>query len=333
MSNFKSIERAILAQFNFNNKVVPYIEGAPGGGKSALAAKIGREMGIPEENITQFYASLREPVDLLGIPKAMEDTGVNHWFPPAEIARLSHGKHLLIIEELSDATTPMQNALCGLIHDRKIGAVKLSDQCYIIATGNRTKDKSGANRIVSKLGGRVRRYEFQENLDDWCDWALDAGLDIMGIQFLRFRPDLLSMFNPEHFSSPTPRTWEKAMMVPTDLPADLYLESVAGDVGEGAAIEFVAFRRIADKLPNMDVVLMNPATAEIPEDPAVRYAFCGALASRAAKDNFDRVCAVVERLTPEFGVMVVNDAQKLCPAVKSTKAFTNWCVKNSSVML
>lgn len=332
MSSFKSIKNQIVAQFAQDNRTVPYIEGAPGGGKSALGREIGIAMGLAPENIHQFYASLREPVDLLGIPKAMDD-GTNRWFPPAEIAHLSHGRHLLIIEELSDATTPMQNALCGMLHDRRVGTVTLSPDCYIVATGNRTKDKSGANRIVSKLGGRVRRYEFAENIDDWSDWALDAGIDPVGIQFLRFRPALLSDFNPDKFSSPTPRTWEKAFSVPTTLPANQYLESVAGDVGEAAATEYIAFRRIADALPNIEDVLMNPATFQIPSDPAVRYALCGAVAHRTTKDNFDRVYQLVERMDPEFGVMIINDAQKLCPAIKQTKTFTKWCVANASVLL
>lgn len=332
MSSFKQIEQAILAQFATTNRVVPYIEGAPGGGKSALAASIGKKMGLEPENITQFFASLREPVDLLGIPKACDD-GMNRWYPPQEIAKLRHGRHLLILEELSDANVPMQNALCGLIHDRKIGDVHLSDECYIIATGNRTKDKSGANRMVSKLGGRVRRFQFQESIDDWCEWALESNIDLLGIQFLRFRPGLLSDFNPENFSSPTPRTWERAFMMPTDLPTDLFLESIMGDVGEGAAAEYVGFRRVAASMPNIEAALMNPMDFDIPTDPATRYAFCGAIAHKATKDNFDRVAAIVKRMTPEFGLMIINDAQKLCPAVRNTRAFTQWCVENSEVLL
>lgn len=332
---FSDIATSVTSQFNVNNgnRVVPYIEGKPGGGKSALAMSIGKDMGIPATNITQFFASLREPVDLMGIPKADDRTGISNWFPPEEIARLRTGRNLLILEELSDANVPMQNALCGLIHDRKIGGVHLSDETHIIATGNRTKDKSGANRIVSKLGGRVRRFQFEENIDEWTAWALDANIDLLGIQFLRFRPGMLSDFNPENFSSPTPRTWEKAFMVPTNLPGHLYLECISGDVGEGAAAEYVGFRRIAEKMPNVDAALMNPGSCEIPTDPATLYAFTGAIAHKASKDNFDRVCMLIERMTPEFGIMCVNDAQKLKPEIKGTKAFVTWAVKNANILL
>ena len=331
---FSDIATSVTSQFAApgGNRVVPYIEGKPGGGKSALAQVVGQQMDIHPSNVTQFFASLREPVDLMGIPKAGDD-GISRWFPPEEIARLRTGRNLLILEELSDANVPMQNALCGLIHDRSIGGVHLSDETHIIATGNRTKDKSGANRIVSKLGGRVRRFQFEENIDEWTEWALDKGIDMLGVQFLRFRPGLLSDFNPENFSSPTPRTWEKAFMVPTNLPTNLYMECIAGDVGEGAAAEYVGFRRIAEKMPNVDVALMNPTSCDIPQDPATLFAFTGALAHKATKDNFDRICALTERMSPEFAIMVTNDAQKMKPEIKSCKSFVSWAVKYANVLL
>jgi hypothetical protein len=325
---YSDIKLSIKSQFATTNKVVPYIEGAPGGGKSALAKEIGRELGF--EQVEMFYASLRDPVDLLGTPN--NDGEVTTWKPPEELYKLSTGRNLLILDELSDAITPMQNALCGLILERKVANLRLSDQTHIIATGNRTKDKSGANRIVSKLRGRVRTYEYTENIDDWSEWALEAGINPVLIQFLRFRPNLLSDFDPDKIC-PTPRNWERVNLIDDKLPTDVYFANVAGDVGEGAAAEFVGFKKIYQGLPNIDALLLNPATAEVPTDPAVRYALTGALAHRASKDNFDRIAEYIDQLPPEFNVMCVQDAMKLAPEIKSTKAFTAWAVKNANVLI
>jgi hypothetical protein len=326
---FQDIKLSIVEQFKTTNAVVPYIEGKPGGGKSALASDIGKQLGF--DNVVQFFASLRDPVDLLGTPRNDED--VTRWIPPAELKRLETGRNLLIIEEISDCNTQMQNALCGLIYDRRVNDLHLSPETYIIATGNRTQDKSGANRLVSKLLGRVRLFEFTENIDDWCDWALDNDIDPVMIQFLRFRPDLLSDFNPDRKTNPTPRTWQRANLIPTELPTEVFFANVAGDVGEGAAAEYTGFRRIYENLPSVESILMNPAKADVPKDPAVLYALTGALAHKTSKDNFDRVCEFVDRLSPEFQVMCVSDAMKLKPEIKTTKAFVSWAVKNSNVML
>ena len=326
---FQNIKLSITEQFKSSNRVVPYIKGKPGGGKSALACEVGKELGF--DNVVQFFASLRDPVDLLGTPR--NDGDVTRWIPPSELKLLETGRNLLILEELPDATVGMQNALCGLIYDRRVNDLHLSPETYIIATGNRTQDKSGANRLVSKLLGRVRVFEFTENVDDWVDWAFNNNIDPMIIQFVRFRPDLLSDFTPDRECNPTPRTWERVNLIPTELPEEVYLANVSGDVGEGAAAEYVAFRRVYKNLPNIDHLIMNPSKAEVPRDPAVLYALTGALAHRVSEDNFDRVAEYLDRLSPEFQVMCVQDSMKLAPKIKSTKAFVRWAVKNANIML
>lgn len=331
---YSDILLSITEQFKTTNRIVPFILGAPGGAKSALSRQVGREgiEGRPFDNVIEFTASLRDPVDLLGTPRNSGE--YTEWVPPKELFCLRQGMNLLILEELSDAVIPMQNGLCGLILDRKVNELLLSPQTYIIATGNRTEDKSGANRITSKLANRVRRFDMDVNLDDWCEWALDAGIDIMLIQFLRFKPNLLSDFDPNRFCNPTPRAWERVSLIPETLPADIFYANAAGEVGEGAAAEYTAFRKVAASLPNIDNIIMNPATAPVPDgDPAVLYALTGALAQRSSADNFDRLTEYIARIPVDFGVMYITDTVKLKPEVKNTKAFVQWAVKNANVLV
>ena len=332
---YQDIKTSITSQFAApgGNKVVPFIIGRPGGGKSACARDALRTLGFDESNTVEFTASLRDPVDVLGTPN---NTGeYTKWVPPEEFYKLRQGvgRCALLLEELSDAPVPMQNALCGVIYDRRAGQLQLSDQLFIIATGNSTEDKSGANRITSKLAGRTRRFDFVENVDDWTEWALDNEIDPVLIQFLRFRVNLLSDFDPNRFANPTPRTWERVSLIPADLPEQLFFDNVAGEVGEGAAAEFTGFRRIYLNLPSTESVLLDPAGADVPSDPATKYALMGALAHKATKDNFDRLCAYLERVEPEFRVMTVRDSIKLQPAIKSTRAFVSWASANAEVLM
>lgn len=330
---YSSIRTSVLSQFSVDggNAVVPFILGAPGGGKSACARDIVQSLGI--ENVVEFTASLRDPVDVLGVP---DNTGdFTRWVPPQEFYSLRQGvgKSALILEELSDAPVPMQNALCGVIYDRRAGNLKLSDQLFIIATGNRTEDKSGANRITSKLANRTRRFDFAENIDDWTEWALDNDIDPVLIQFLRFRPGLLSDFDANRFANPTPRSWERVNLIPDTLDAGLFFDNCAGEVGEGAAAEFTGFRRIYMSLPDVDSILLDPANADVPQDPATLYALTGALARKSTKDNFDRVMRYTNRMSPEFNVMCTKDAIKLQPTIKHSRAFVEWASKNAEVLM
>ena len=334
---YSNLKTSIIEQFKAprGNEVVPFITGAPGGGKSACARDALAELGFTTEagNLVEFIPSQRDPVDVLGTPN--NNGEVTDWKPPREFfnLRAGTGPKALLIEELSDASTPMQNTMCQIIYDRQAGNLALTDQLFVVATGNRTQDKSGANRIIGKLLGRVRKFEYEESLDDWVTWALDNNIDPIIIQFLRFRPGLLSAYDPNsQDNSPTPRNWERAALTPSTLPAELYFENIKGDVGEGAAAELTAFKRIYDRLPNIDAVLLDPKGSDLPDDPATLYALCGALARKTTVDNFDRVLTYVGRMKPEFNVMTVRDGIKLKPELKKTRGFLEWGAKYAEVL-
>jgi hypothetical protein len=65
----------------------------------------------------------------------------------------------------------------------------------------------------------------------------------------------------------------------------------------------------------------------------VLYALTGALAHKVSKDNFDRVTEYIDRMSPDFQVMCIFDAQKLKPEIRNTKAFMQWAVKNSNILI
>lgn len=331
---YTHIRQSIRAQFAEPNghTCVPFILGAPGIAKSACALDSIPEH-VPEDKRILFHASLRDAVDVMGVPNVAGE--YTRWVPPAEFWALRQGEGpcALILDELSDASTPMQNALCGVIYDRRAGNLPLTDELYIVATGNRTEDKSGANRITSKLANRVRRFDMDVNLDDWSAWALKTGVKADVVQFLRFRPGLLSDFDPNRFANPTPRSWARVSQIPDSLPEDIYLGNVMGEVGDGAAAEYVGFKRIYQNLPDLDVVLKSPKTAKVPTDPATLYALAGALARKADTKNFQAVLDYVGRLSPEFGVLTVKDAITVSPKLTSHAAFVTWAQANTSVLL
>lgn len=331
---YSDIKRSVLANFSKSNKLVPFIVGKPGGGKSSLAREIIAELNIEPNRITEFNPSLRDPVDILGLPRT--EGQHSSWLPPSEFWRIrddgSERPCALIIEEITDASIPMQNPLCRVVLDRYAGELKLHPNLHIIATGNRTEDKSGATRMTTKLGNRMQTLSFDENLDDWCNWALDNGIATEMVQFLRFRPNMLSDFDPNRSINPTPRSWAMANEVDDSLPSDLYFANIAGLVGEGAAAEYTGFKRIYESLPDVNEIISSPETSLVPEDPPVLYALVGALAYRSTVDVFEKLRPFVDRIPPEFQVMYLLDAIKQEPKIKKSKYFVSWAVKNSDLL-
>lgn len=315
---------------------VTYISGSPGLGKTSLAFDAVDARGFSAATVGIFRPSLHDPVDLSGCPSVEE--GITRWAPPKFLVDINrtaekYGFALLVWDELPQAVPMMQNAIAGMILDRQIGEFKLHPAVHQIATGNRTKDKAGAGRVVSQLGNRLCHLEMEAHLDDWCEWALDTGLDVTTVSFLRFRSGLLSDFEADRFSNPTPRSWEAVARANTALAPHLYHAKVMGLVGEGAAAEYIGFKRIADQLPRVDEILINPTGTMVPTEPAALYAVSGALAVQSTPDNFDRVMLYVDRMPPEFGLLAVKTALTASPKVVHTKSFSAWAIRNSGLLI
>ena len=56
------------------------------------------------------------------------------------------------------------------------------------------------------------------------------------------------------------------------------------------------------------------------------------LATRAARDNFDRLMMYVNRMPTEFQVVFTRDAARRDVSVQKTTSFTKWCIANHDVL-
>ena len=329
--HYSQIQAVLTSVFTTSPQRAVHVEGPPGVGKTSLTYDVAASLGIPADHVVIFRPSLRDPVDLMGVPSVDREKNRTQWNPPTELAKLQEGDWLLCIDELPQAPVMMQNALAGLMLDRFLGDLTMSPGVRIMSTGNRTKDKAGANRVVSQLGNRVMRVEMEVNNDDWQRWALATGLDTMLIAFLRFKANLLLDFDPDRFSNPTPRSWEYAADLDTNMAGDLYYGALSGVVGEGAAAEYIGFRRLVGKLPSIDTIMLNPDTAEVPDEPEVRYALVATLTTKSTKINFSGLLKYINRLPVDFQVLYMKAVTQQEPGVLTCKEFVQWASNNADV--
>lgn len=314
-----------------DTQTVISVLGSPGCGKSALGTKIGKDFNF--DFVWDANFSYLELPDVAGL-----------YFPGAEgtlefkahpnLKRLETGRNLLIIDEAPDSPMLMQNLARRIFWTREVNGVKLSPETFVLLLGNRTQDKSGAGKFTGKVKNAISQFTMESNLDDWTDWALTEGnIDPLVIQFLRFKPDLLDMYNPDQDCSPTPRQWELVSRVPSTLPDSLYMLDVAAKVGEGPAAEFTAFRKIYQSLVSFEDIVMNPKGVAIPKDLSAQYAIVGSVGHNVKPANIERVAEFMERMPSDFNVMFWQDAIKKTPAIKTTKPFIQWATNSNNVLL
>ena len=305
-----------------------FIWGGPGIGKSALVRQFAAELGIPLQDVR---AVLLDPVDLRGLPFLGSD-GRSKWATPEFLPK--DGSGILFLDELNAAPAMVQASCYQLVLDRKLGEYTLPDGWAIIAAGNRDSDRAVTTRMPTPLRNRFVHLEFEVDVQEWSEWAIQARIRPEVIAFLRFRPELLSVFDRDANSFPSPRSWEFVSRILEAQPDRIVEhELFAGAVGIGAATEFSAFLRTFRELPNIDAILLNPTKEPVPENAAAQYAVASALARRASDVNFDRVCLYLDRMPTEFRVLGVRDATLRDPAIRHTAGYTKWAIENHHVLV
>jgi len=238
-------------------------------------------------SLRDIRALLLDPVDLRGLPYVAN--GRSMWATPEFLS--AHGAGILFLGELNAAPAMVQAAFYQLVLDRRLGEYTLPDGWAIIAAGNRDGYRAHTTRMPTPLRNRFVHLEFEVDAQEWSEWAIGAGIRPEVIAFIRFRPQLLSVFDRGANAFPSPRSWEfVSRMLDSGPEAGVEHEMFGGTVGPGAATEFSGFLRMFRELPNIDAILLNPFGEPVPDSPAAQYAVASALATRASDTNFDRIC-------------------------------------------
>ena len=315
------------------------IWGASGIGKSQILGQWATDNDLP---VIDRRLSQMEPSDLIGLPSIVDGTtswARPCWFPQEH----SHGKTgVLFLDEITSAPPQMSAAAYQLVLDRRIGDHVLPDGWMVIAAGNRTQDRGVVHSMPGPLANRFRHVTLEPDLDDLRAYAINKGWETMIPAFLAMRPQLMHRFDARSADPafPSPRSWEA---LSTDLqsgvPDSIRSEVLAGHIGEGPALEFEGFLRMASSITPPDVIILNPTTAKLPQDSAVCFATVGALVPKTTQHNLATILRYIDRienepnLGAEFAVLFMRDITRQDESIASTGAFISWAAQHAEVIL
>jgi hypothetical protein len=237
-----------------------FLWGPPGIGKSELVADLTEELGGA---MIDLRLGQMEPTDIRGIPFYNKDLGKMDWAEPIDLPDEQFASEypivVLFLDEMNSAAPSVQAAAYQLILNRRIGKYKMPDNVVIVAAGNRESDKGVTYRMPTPLANRFIHQEMKVDFSAWQDWAVNHGIHKDVVGYLTYAKGDLNEFDAKSASRAfaTPRSWTfvSQLLEDEDGDDDTIMNLVAGTVGEGLAVKFMAHRKVAGKMPKPEDIL------------------------------------------------------------------------------
>ena len=272
-----------------------FLWGPPGIGKSDIVSQICDTFS--NSHLIDIRLSLWDPTDIKGMPYYSANDNTMKWAPPVELPDEEFAAQfdniVLFLDEMNSAAPAVQSAAYQLILNRRVGTYKLPDNVLIVAAGNRDADKGVTYRMPAPLANRFVHLELTVDFSDWFDWAVQNKIHKDVVGFLNFSKKDLYDFDPKSSSRSfaTPRSWSfVSELLDDELDESTTTDLVAGTVGEGLAVKFMAHRKVASKMPNpsdiLDGKVKELKTKEISATYSLTVSLCYEL--KEASDKGDK---------------------------------------------
>ena len=272
-----------------------FLWGPPGIGKSDIVRQVSNS--LKKSHLIDIRLSLWDPTDIKGMPYYASNDNTMKWAPPVELPTQEFADQydniVLFLDEMNSAAPAVQAAAYQLILNRRVGTYKLPDNVMIVAAGNRDADKGVTYRMPAPLANRFIHLELAVDFGDWFNWAVENRVHKDVVGFLNFSKKDLYDFDPKSSSRSfaTPRSWSFVSELLEDaLDESTTTDLVAGTVGEGLAVKFMAHRKVASQMPNPSDILEGKVkelkTKEISATYSLTVSLCYEL--KEASDKGDK---------------------------------------------
>jgi hypothetical protein len=279
-----------------NKKRPIFLWGPPGIGKSDIVAQVTNELA--NSLLIDIRLSLWDPTDIKGIPYFDAKNVKMAWGAPSELPdeelAAQYDNIVVFFDEMNSAAPAVQAAAYQLILNRRVGQYKLPDNVIIVAAGNRESDKGVTYRMPAPLANRFIHLELAVDFDDWFAWSVDNSQHKDVVGYLTFAKKDLYDFDPKSPSRSfaTPRSWAfVSELLDDELDEGTLTDLVAGSVGEGLAVKFMAHRKVASEMPNPTDILAGKVkemkTSEISAMYSLTVSLCYEL--KEASDKNDKM--------------------------------------------
>ena len=294
------------------------VTGSPGVAKTSVCVQACESLGV---DYLISHPVVEDPTDLKGLPFPVN--GRAEFLPIGQFDRVLQSTDPLvwIIDDLGQAAPSVQAAYMQLLLARELNGQQIPKGVCFLACTNRRQDKASVAGILEPVKSRFATIvNLDPDIESWATWAIEKHINPMIIGFLRFRPVMLNDFQPTNdlINSPIPRTWQRASELIdlgfTDDQESVEFEALKGCIGESATLEFLSFRKIYKRIPDLNRILIDGDYScfdTVRHDLCTMYSVCAALVMRCHIEHIENclgwAATCLDSGHSEFGIVVIKD--------------------------
>jgi len=328
------------------------VQGHIGAGKSSMLNTLAAR--LPGHHPVRFDAATKDLGDLQ-LPK-MHNLEGRDYFTMATHEEL--GAHIkdrpvtLMIDEIGKANRSVQNGLLTVLHERYLGSHKLHPESIVFATTNLGGEGVGDLMQAHALD-RIMVVEARKpTVVELVEHGINKGWEPIVLGWLRENPHAMQdyrevkdpeenpiIFHPRAVGRNkfvTPRSLEKAsnlLKQRGNLPDSVVTAGLIGTIGTRAALDMMAFVKLADKLPTLKSIKETPETAPVPDNPAAQTMVIFRALSTLERDWMDAWMTYLCRMPAECQGIFANGVRAKGYSkqgmVMTHRGFTQWAMEKS----
>ena len=330
------------------------LQGHMGTGKSSLLDEIAE--ALPDHIACFFDCTTKDLGDITipNIAKLDDGTGYVTYLTNEELGAHNNKPIILMIDEFGKANPAVKNALLRLILERKIGSYTLHPDSIVFATTNLGSEGVG-DLLPAHARNRITVVETKKpDAMEWVEWGIGNGVDHTILGWVKDNPQVMQDFrdvpNPDdnqYIFHPkavdraafcTPRSLHAASDILQNregLDDNTLTAALMGTIGTRAAMDFMAFLKLADQLPSLESIKNDPDNATVPTSASATCMVVFRSLSTVERDWMDAWMTYMLRLGTEFQSLFANGVRssKYDKAKQSmvmqNKQFTQWAMDNN----
>jgi hypothetical protein len=329
------ISQAIrMIELYIRARLVPFITGSPGMGKSAIVHQIAEQHNL---QVIDVRLSQCDPTDINGFPRIV---GNKAGYAPMDTfpteddpIPAGYAGWIIFLDEFNSAPPAVQAAAYKLVLDRMVGRYKLHPNVAIVCAGNLETDNAIVQPMSTALQSRLAHMELVVDPKEFIDYALKSGFHHYITSYCQFKPDQVYTFQADHTDNTyaCPRTWEFAdrILKVTDTKDKDQLALLSGVLSEGVARQLLKFIEIHASLPTQDQIERNPEGIIIPKETSILWAMTGMIGNAVTKDNFNQLMKCVRRMAKEWQIVAMRETVRRNKEMLGHPEMRKWIVDSS----